>query len=679
MKKQTASPDRFETLIIDNSSRKEGKEAFLALLPAGDNLRYVEFSPLGLSRARNHGLKLTRTPYIAFIDDDAVPKPGWADAVIATFQQHEDVGFVGGPLTPIWPGPQPDWVSPRMLLSLGILDLGEEERELDQYEFVYGANMAFDTAALRQTGGFDTNLGRIGAKSLLSGEEIQVQDLIRREGMHGWYSPAAKVAHRISPHRLRRNWFRSRSAWQAVSDLLADPPQMKLKTAVIDLPERDWSGSFPPRSAGWSPISAPTRPTTSSSRSAPSSRSCSAAPMRTTRRSRRRSAPVNEPSAIALERELATREASGQKSCISAVGGDRSGDAARLRRFASGHGFLFNILDGSPDVFLLSLPRNLWRAADPDGDLGFVERSMTPDVRSITFLTLDFFLRPRHMESFVEFVERIGRPVYGLLHRVPERPEIVERLHKIASKLSRVIVFSDQLRDRLRDSAVVPNAVSLNLFPTKAQLITEDADLRGRLGLPRGPCDLLGRWRHARRQGNRFAFRFARLHSAEGAAADVLPLRRSRPRLFARGGRSALLESAEVDGRVDIRKGRDEFDYAVLSDTEYAEIIAASDFGILLYRAEQRNSASAVLPDYVWLGKRVLATPDSIVGGEVARHDLGLTIAEESPRAVAEALVQAVRMVDEAKAPSARYQAYRDEIRPARVAEAFRSVFDAPA
>jgi len=49
---------------------------------------------------------------VAFLDDDPVADPDWAEAVLARFATDTSIGVLGGPVFPIWPGERPVWLPP---------------------------------------------------------------------------------------------------------------------------------------------------------------------------------------------------------------------------------------------------------------------------------------------------------------------------------------------------------------------------------------------------------------------------------------------------------------------------------------------------------------------------------------------------------------------------------------
>ncbi len=132
--------------------------------------------------------------------------------------------IVGGRVDPIWASPRPAWVHDSMLGNLSIVDWGGDTRIAGPDEWVAGTNISFRTSAILDNGGFPLNLGRIGSGSaLLSNEEIQLVERIRAAGGQVIYAPRARVNHLVDVRRLRREWFRKRAAWQALSDFMMNP------------------------------------------------------------------------------------------------------------------------------------------------------------------------------------------------------------------------------------------------------------------------------------------------------------------------------------------------------------------------------------------------------------------------------------------------------------------------
>jgi len=163
----------------------------------------------GLSHARNRALAWCEADdVIAFVDDDAVVDDGWYEALRRHWEtMPAEVACMGGPIRPRWPHEPPSWVSPPILPALTLLDFGGEARDLDPtISNVYGANISFRVAPLREVGGFDPGFGHSGRRVFFS-EEDEAQRALAKLGYRTRYVPDAGVWHVIPEERLTRGSF----------------------------------------------------------------------------------------------------------------------------------------------------------------------------------------------------------------------------------------------------------------------------------------------------------------------------------------------------------------------------------------------------------------------------------------------------------------------------------------
>ncbi|MBD0273033.1 MAG: glycosyltransferase [Acetobacteraceae bacterium] len=214
----------FEVLVVDSASAPAAA-ALVAAIAAESGARLLRTDEPGLSRARNLGLAEAGGSWIAFLDDDAVPEPGWAAALLDRIAVlPERAAAIGGRILPAWEEPLPGWWPPSLRGVLTIVEwdgFGEVGVDLPAGIDIYGANMAFAAAPLREVGGFAESLGRVGDR-LLSGEEVAVVESLRARGYRAFYEGAAAVRHSIQRDRLRPGWLLSRLLWQGATDALRD-------------------------------------------------------------------------------------------------------------------------------------------------------------------------------------------------------------------------------------------------------------------------------------------------------------------------------------------------------------------------------------------------------------------------------------------------------------------------
>lgn len=161
----------------------------------------------GLGASRQIGLAHAQARLVAFLDSDALPRPGWLAALTGAVAE-DGVAVSGGPVLPVWPSGRRVPALFRTAAAgafLSMLDLGLHPLDVPR---VLPGNMLVDR---RETGEavFATDLGRAGA-DLLGAEEIEMMVRVRARGGRLRYVPAAAVDHHTVPERLRWRWMWAR-------------------------------------------------------------------------------------------------------------------------------------------------------------------------------------------------------------------------------------------------------------------------------------------------------------------------------------------------------------------------------------------------------------------------------------------------------------------------------------
>lgn len=167
----------------------------------------------GLAAARNRAVEgLGDGDVVAFVDDDALPDPGWLRALAARWEDAPpELAVIGGAIDPLWTEPPPAWMSERLDIVFSLLDRGPGVVALKPgIEDAWGVNVSFRAGPLRSVGGFDPMLGPVGGIPYFA-DETEVQRRLASAGYRGIYAGDVRVRHVVSGARATlRQVFRRR-------------------------------------------------------------------------------------------------------------------------------------------------------------------------------------------------------------------------------------------------------------------------------------------------------------------------------------------------------------------------------------------------------------------------------------------------------------------------------------
>lgn len=200
-----------EVIVVDNASTDD-TPATLATLQreGGSSLRVLHEARLGASFGRNRGVAEARGAMVAFLDDDAVPRPGWLGSLLGAFTS-ESIGGAGGPLVLEFSAPPPRWLTPAFHEAAGAYDLGGARRRVQHRGrewYPPSANLCLRTADVVREGGFCSAIGPRGDRHLVH-EDIDLCARMDRRGREIHYVPEAVVDHCVVPEKLTPRYFLS--------------------------------------------------------------------------------------------------------------------------------------------------------------------------------------------------------------------------------------------------------------------------------------------------------------------------------------------------------------------------------------------------------------------------------------------------------------------------------------
>jgi len=159
----------------------------------------------GLSSSRNLGIRQASGDIIAFVDDDAILFPDWAEETAKAYAKDSSIVGLTGPILPLWEDESMAWF-PRefyWIFSCTYWDWTEPTEVRNGY----GTNISFRREAFEKCGGFVTGRGLVNVTRdtswrMLAGEDLELSVRIRKKtGKRIVYYPEVKVKHKVYHYR----------------------------------------------------------------------------------------------------------------------------------------------------------------------------------------------------------------------------------------------------------------------------------------------------------------------------------------------------------------------------------------------------------------------------------------------------------------------------------------------
>jgi len=159
----------------------------------------------GASATRNAGARAANGEILAFLDDDAVARPGWLQHLTAPLA-WPDVAGVGGLVEPIWLGPIPAWMPEEFLWVVGASYRGLPDMAAPVRN-VWSENMAVARTDFWAVDGFREGFGKTGNRSQPEDTDFCVRLTAALGGCTWWYQPSARIGHSVPPGRSTFRFF----------------------------------------------------------------------------------------------------------------------------------------------------------------------------------------------------------------------------------------------------------------------------------------------------------------------------------------------------------------------------------------------------------------------------------------------------------------------------------------
>jgi GT2 family glycosyltransferase len=198
-----------EVLVVVDG-KEELAHSLSAVVSPGVTL-ITNREPLGLSGARNTGVRAAQGEIVAFLDDDAWAEREWLECLALAFADANVVA-VGGRIIPVWPEKRrPFWFPEEIDWVVGCSYAGLPLLPDGRVRNVIGCNMAFRRSVFERVGFFRSTLGRKGAVGQAEETDLCLRILDGVTGAVIRYEPAAVVYHRVTAERATVRFLLARS------------------------------------------------------------------------------------------------------------------------------------------------------------------------------------------------------------------------------------------------------------------------------------------------------------------------------------------------------------------------------------------------------------------------------------------------------------------------------------
>jgi len=176
---------------------------------------------IGVSGARNTGIRAARGDFIAFMDDDAIAEERWVENLVDAYQKLDAIA-VGGRILPIWLSKQPDYFPEELGWLVGVTHEGFAQEKVVEVRNTFGPNISFKREVFEKIGLFWEKLGFAKrGTSYLQGEEAEFTLRMKSKlGKGVIYNPEAVVYHKIPASKTEPRTLLRRAFHQGYSKAL---------------------------------------------------------------------------------------------------------------------------------------------------------------------------------------------------------------------------------------------------------------------------------------------------------------------------------------------------------------------------------------------------------------------------------------------------------------------------
>jgi len=215
----------YEIIVVGQGDDEFSEQVIKNKFPNHPKVRYTHIEKIGLSYARNVGIKNAKGEVIIYIDDDAEASQNWLEGYCEIFNEIKPTpAMAGGPIVPVWEINKPEWFPKEREFLLGIYHIGDSICPYPEKDLPIGANFAIRRDIAEQYGGFDERVGFNESRknSMIAGEDSLIALRVKGDGHSIYYHPKAMVTHHIGANKLKKKYFLKRHFWEGITHMVVE-------------------------------------------------------------------------------------------------------------------------------------------------------------------------------------------------------------------------------------------------------------------------------------------------------------------------------------------------------------------------------------------------------------------------------------------------------------------------
>lgn len=196
---------------------KDSIEAYVKKKGYSDVMVLHNEGEWGSYASRNLGIRHSKDEIVAFVDDDALLFPNWAEETVKAYAADSSIIGLTGPILPLWERDSMAWFPKEFywIFSCTYWDWSERTEVRNGY----ATNLSFRREAFNTCGLFKTSLeaGGRGKSDWQQPGAEETEFCLRvkqKTGKRIIYSPEVKVKHKVYDYRLTTKFIAKRAYWE---------------------------------------------------------------------------------------------------------------------------------------------------------------------------------------------------------------------------------------------------------------------------------------------------------------------------------------------------------------------------------------------------------------------------------------------------------------------------------